>query len=163
MNDDYLWDKSGDPDPQIQQLEEILGALRYQPQPLRYEPKALKHRRNYFPLLAIAATVVVALLTGALWLQLRTEEASIPAVAIAQPTTPRINPAFDSPINPPLSVSTNSPKKHKPVLVNREERQEALAAKQQLLFALRLASEKLNTAYRRTQTPSQIKNQHKAG
>ena len=28
---DYLWDKTGEPDPEIQQLEEILGTLRYQP------------------------------------------------------------------------------------------------------------------------------------
>ena len=34
MNDDYLWDRTGEPDPEIQQLEEILGTLRYQPQPL---------------------------------------------------------------------------------------------------------------------------------
>ena len=154
MNDDYLWDKSGQPDPEIQQLEEILGTLRYQPKPLN-----LPRRRSYFPLLAIAATVVLALLTGGLWLQLRTGEASIPAVAIAEPTTPRINPA----INPPLSVSTNSPKKRTPVVRDRREREEALAAKHQLILALRLASEKLNTAYRRTQTPTQIKNQHKAG
>jgi type III restriction enzyme len=57
MNDDYLWDKSGEPDPQIQQLEEILGTLRYQPRPLN-----LPRRRNYLALLAIAATVVMALL-----------------------------------------------------------------------------------------------------
>ena len=149
MNDDYLWDKSGEPDPQIQQLEEILGTLRHQPKPLN-----LPHRRNYFPLLAIAATVVLALLTGGLWLQLRTDDASIPAVAIAQPANP--------PINPPLSVSTSSRKKRKRVVVNREHK-EALAAKQQLILALRVASEKLNTAYRRTQTPPQIKNQHQAG
>ena len=64
MNDDYLWDKSGEPDPQIQQLEEILGTLRYQPKPLKL-PEAARPRRKYFPLLAIAATVVIALLTGA--------------------------------------------------------------------------------------------------
>jgi hypothetical protein len=149
MNDDYLWDKSGEPDPQIQQLEEILGTLRYQSKPLN-----LPRRRNYFPLLAIAATVAIALLTGGLWLNLRTSEASIPTVAIAERTDP--------PINPPPSVSTNSPKKRKRVFVNRD-REEALAAKQQLILALRVASEKLNTAYRRTQTPTQIKNQHKAG
>ena len=34
MNDDYLWDKSGEPDPEIQELEEILAPLRYQPKPL---------------------------------------------------------------------------------------------------------------------------------
>src|SRR5205085_6486968 len=32
MNEDYLWDKSGEPDPEIQQLEEILKPLRYEPQ-----------------------------------------------------------------------------------------------------------------------------------
>ena len=161
MNDDYLWDKSGEPDPQIQQLEEILGALRYQPKPLK-----LPHRRNYFPLLAIAATVLVALLTGGLWLQLRTHDASISPIAIAQPTNPIAEPA-NPPLSPPSSVSTNSLKKRNLIVRtkprNRQDQQEALAAKQQLMFALRLASEKLNTAYRRTQTPSQIKNQHKAG
>jgi hypothetical protein len=157
MNDDYLWDKSGKPDPQIQQLEEILGTLRYQPKPLN-----LPRRRNYFPLLAIAATVLVALLTGGLWLQLQTADASIPAVAIAEPATPRIDP----PINPPLSVATKPPVKRNLIVRNnrdRREREEAIAAKQQLILALRLASEKLNTAYRRTQPPTQIKNQHKAG
>lgn len=157
MNDDYLWDKSGKPDPQIQQLEEILGTLRYQPKPLN-----LPRRRNYVPLLAIAATVLVALLTGGLWLQLQTADASIPAVAIAEPTTPRIDPT----INPPLSVATKPPVKRNLIVRNnrdRREREEAIAAKQQLILALRLASEKLNTAYRRTQPPTQIKNQHKAG
>ena len=31
---DYLWDKTGEPDPEVQELEEILGTLRYQPRPL---------------------------------------------------------------------------------------------------------------------------------
>jgi len=153
MNDDYLWDKSGEPDPQIQQLEEILGTLRYQSKPLN-----LPRRRNYFPLLAIAATVVMALLTGGLWLQLQSPDASISPVAISQPTNPRIN--------PPLSVANKPPAKRNVIVRNnrdRREREEALAAKQQLILALRVASEKLNTAYRRTQTPTQIKNQHKAG
>ena len=26
---DYLWDRSGEPDPEVQHLEEILGALRH--------------------------------------------------------------------------------------------------------------------------------------
>jgi hypothetical protein len=139
MNDDYLWDKSGEPDPQIQQLEEILGALRHQPQPLN-----LPRRRNYLPLLAIAATVVIALLAAGVWTQI--PEPSIPSVAIAQPAKPKIN--------PPLSVSTGTPNRRKPRLA-RHDRREALAAKRQLMFALRLASEKLNAASRRTQ--------HKAG
>lgn len=141
MNDDYLWDKSGEPDPQIQQLEEILGTLRYQPKPLKL-PEAPRPRRNYFPLLAIAAAVVIALLAGALWLQTRKPVASISAVAITKPADPIIG--------PPLSTSTSPPKKVRP-RVTRIDRQEAIAAKQQLMFALRLASEKLNAAHRRTQ------------
>ena len=140
MNDDYLWDKSGEPDPQIQQLEEILGTLRYQPRPLNL-PESHR-RRNYLALLAIAATVVMALLAAGFWFQIQTYDASIPAVAIAQPDNP--------PINPPLSVSPVSAKKRAPRLA-RHDRREALAAKQQLMFALRLASEKLNAASRRTQ------------
>lgn len=141
MNDDYLWDKSGEPDPQIQQLEEILGTLRYEPKPLKL-PEATRPRRNYFPLLAIAATVVIALLAGAVWLQLRKQVASIPSVAIAQPEALIIG--------PPLSLSPEAPKKRAPGLV-KYDRKEAIAAKQQLMFALRLASEKLNAVHRRTQ------------
>ena len=150
MNDDYLWDRSGEPDPEIQQLEEILGTLRYQPKPLQ-----LKRRFNVFPHLAIAATVAIALLAGGLWLQTQNRDASVPPVALmAQPANPVVGPWE--------SVSTPPPKRRKPVVV-RHDRQEALAAKQQLMFALRLASEKLNAAYRRTQSPTQIKNQHRAG
>jgi len=143
MNDDYLWDKSGEPDPQIQQLEEILGTLRYQPKPLQLpEELPTSRRRNYFPWLAIAATVAIALLAAGLWLGLRNQEASIPTVAIAQPEAPVIGPA--------LSVSNDAPKRRTPRVI-KYNRQEALAAKQQLLFALRLASEKLNAVHRRTQ------------
>ena len=44
MNEDYLWDKSGDPDPQIQQLEEIM--LRYQPRPLKLPTELTPPRRR---------------------------------------------------------------------------------------------------------------------
>ena len=167
MSDDYLWDRSGEPDPEIQQLEELLGTLRYQPKALHLPtdatPRLKLTRRNYLPLLAIAATVIVSLVAGGLWLNLRgllfpQQNASIPAVAFVPPATPIPTPVF--------SVPTDVPRKHKPVPVRRVVRpddQEALAAKQQLMFALRLASEKLNSAYRRTQTPAQIKNQHRAG
>jgi hypothetical protein len=154
MNEDYLWDKSGEPDPQIQQLEEILGTLRYQPKPLRIPAGlSLHHRRRYFAI-AIAAAVVIALVAAGLWVQVNSRKATIAAVPIAPTPTPQtIRFTFDT-------VSTH--KSRKAVIV-RHDTQEALAAKQQLMFALRLASEKLNSAYRRTQTPTQIKNQHKAG
>jgi hypothetical protein len=154
MNEDYLWDKSGEPDPQIQQLEELLGTLRYQPRPLN-----LPRRRNYLPaLLAIAATVVIALLAGGLWLQLSKSTDSIPAIALEKSTPVQIQAPW------PTSPTKFTYVTHAPRIQRRPiQNQEALAAKEQLMFALRLASEKLNAAYRRTQGPNQIKNQHRAG
>ena len=146
MNEDYLWDKSGEPDPQIQQLEEILGTLRYQPKPLQLpEELSTARRRNYVPWFAIAATVAIALLAGGLWLRIRNADASIPTVAIATPVTPIIGPPLSDPTSPPAPKRLVKPR------VTKYDRQEALAAKQQLMYALRLASEKLNAVQRRTQ------------
>ena len=170
MNEDYLWDKSGAPDPEIQQLEEILGTLRYQPKPLQLADSAARyssavHKRNYRPLLAIAATVLVAFFAGSLWLLLPRQEAAIPSLAVVTPAIPIPPVTDDTPVPPnaPISVSQPASPKRRPSLHAKHDDNEAVAAKQQLMFALRLASEKLNAAYRRTQTPTQIKNQHRAG
>jgi len=164
MNDDYLWDKSGEPDPQIQELEEILAPLRYQPKPLEL-PNQLP-RRNYFPLLAIAATVLIALLAGGVWLKLRKQPAEPPQEA--KSVVPSVPPVYEEPV-----VVKNEDLPPKPIVRKRSvkksfnpiERKEALEAKEQLMLALRVASEKLKLAQRRTQGPSlnQIKNQHKVG
>jgi len=92
MNDDYLWDKSGPPDPEIKQLEEILGTLRYQPKP--FEVPAPR-RRSYFPLLAIAATLLIALLAGGIWLRVRTRDEVPPQQAAVPEKTPIVAPAVD--------------------------------------------------------------------
>ncbi len=172
MNEDYLWDKSGEPDPQIRQLEEILGTLRYQPTPLEIPRELpLPRRRSYFPLLAIAATVLIALVACGLWFKARRvskvepQQANLRVVPPVkeQPSAPVETPA---PRKSEITVTTNNRRRHKsstPVLTRRE-REEALAAKQQLMLALRLASEKLNLAHKKTQTPAtQIKNQHRVG
>jgi hypothetical protein len=76
MNEDYLWDKSGEPDPDVERLENALGRLRYrrpaEPLPL----PAVTTRRPFRlslsrPALAIAATLLIFLLAGGLWLKLR--------------------------------------------------------------------------------------------
>jgi hypothetical protein len=42
MNEDYLWDKSGPPDPEVVHLEQLLGPFRHQQKPpVRRIPKAL--------------------------------------------------------------------------------------------------------------------------
>lgn len=166
MNDDYLWDKSGEPDPEIQELENILAPLRYQPAPLEM-PNELPatRRRNYFPLLAIAATVLIALLATGLWLRVRTEASIPPIEAKSVPSAPSVK---EEVVRNTDSTNKAAPRRtrriSKPVLTN-YDREEALAAKEQVMLALRLASEKLKLAQRRTQgaSPNQIKNQHRVG
>ena len=161
MNEEYLWDKSGEPDPQIQELEEILAPLRYQPTPLELP---VVPRRNYLPL-AIAATVLIAVLITGLWLRLRTEKSAPPqqqAKSVPVPSVPSVSKEPEVAKNPELPRKSLPKRKRS---FNQREREEALAAKQQLMLALRLASEKLKLAQRRTQAPSpnQIKNQHRVG
>lgn len=180
MKEDYLWDKTGEPDPEIQQLEEILSTLRYEPKPLELPQDLLTPRRrwNRFPLLAIAATVLLALLAAGIWLRVRTHNESQPTQASVTPTPSTIDDKSivatkndEEPKQqkieqvrkrglPPL------PSKHRsfsPALVKRE-REEALEAKQQVMLALRLTTEKLSLVHKKSQSPSnQIKNQHRVG
>lgn len=60
MNEDYLWDKSGEPDPEIQRLENLLSPLGHKAQVLSFPA------RNSTPyLLAIAASLLI--LAGGAW------------------------------------------------------------------------------------------------
>lgn len=60
---DYLWDKSGDPDPEIQKLEDLLAPLGHRPGKAPAWPVA--RSRWVYPALAIAASVLVIL--GGVW------------------------------------------------------------------------------------------------
>jgi hypothetical protein len=172
MNEDYLWDKSGSPDPEIQKLENILGTLRYQPKPFEI-PSNLPtpRRRNYFPLLAaIAATLLVAVLAASFWLRVRSSD-EVPRQAnnIPMPTPSRedtVIPKIEATIVPAPVIRATYKRRTRPSGLTQREREEALAAKQQLMLALRLASEKLNLAQKKvhsTPPANQIKNQHRVG
>jgi hypothetical protein len=165
MNDDYLWDKSGQPDPEVQKLEEILGTLRYQPKPLELP---VSRRRNYFPLLAIAASLLLALVAGGIWLRVRSQRVPQPqraqVVAPAQEEKPQ--PIAPQPVIPKDEIFVRNRPHRRPAApaLSKQEREEALAAKEQLMIALRLTTEKLSLVHRKTQTPvNQIKNQHRVG
>jgi hypothetical protein len=77
MNDDYLWDGSGEPDPEIQKLESTLGKLRHQgPVPEFPEISAVRQPRFWqrlvpsrwsFGLTAVSATMVFIAALGILW------------------------------------------------------------------------------------------------
>lgn len=169
MKDDYLWDKTGQPDPEIQKLEEILGTLRYQPRPLELPAS---RRRSYFPLLAIAASVLLALFAAGVWLRVRDQSAPQPqqaeVISAPSPVEEKKPEQIIPKVVPREVIAVNHNRRHRPVptALSKREREEALLAKQQLMVALRVTTEKLSLVHRKTQntTPAnQIKNQHRVG
>jgi hypothetical protein len=181
MKEDYLWDKTGEPDPEIQELERVLGALRYQPRPLEIPAGLAPGRRSTFlpRLLAIAATIAMMLLGVGLWFGLqktRTAEVSRgdskPVTSVASPERVVVLP---SPESTPTAVVLSPDSKDKVIhhrvktgslsrqlVANRRaklntpeltpnERKEAEAARDQLMLALRVASTKLNFAQKKAQ------------
>ena len=116
---DYLWDKTGEPDPEIQQLEDILGTLRYQPRPLEiptdlktdsrpgflsgFAPRLAQH-------LAIAATILIVLLGLGLWLGLQRWQRGQPAGVANNPNPP-------APGSNPVSTPPGAPNKNQDELV----------------------------------------------
>ena len=191
MNDNYLWDRSGEPDAEVQKLEEILGTLRYQPRPLEIPNDVrLKVSRPFFTKLAIAAAIGFVAIASGLWVNFNRHR-TVPAVAATRDSQtdqkrtasqPQIAPN-DNP--PPLAVvkdttRTNIQKRHREPSRNLVAQDKApstaigqstltpheLAEKEQVLLALRLVSAKLNLAQRKTQglpQPNIIRNQHKIG
>jgi hypothetical protein len=190
MKDNYLWDRSGEPDPEVQELEEILGSLRYQPRPLRIPTHVQAgHRRSFSPAWAIAAAIALCAVLLGLWFHFTRRETAPRFEArrdsqIEQKTGPQPQVAPNNESSPTAAVKSpnNNPERHQksarnlvatrrtpvirreirlPELTSRE-----LAEKEQVLVALRLVSAKLNLAQRRTQGTPQlnpIRNQHKIG
>jgi hypothetical protein len=99
MNNDYLWDGSGEPDPEIQQLEQVLGALRYESRPLEI-PAQMQIGRKRFPFLsyALAAAIVLMLFTAGLWLVWHNQST---ANSTAIGTTPVVNDSSPLPVASP--------------------------------------------------------------
>jgi hypothetical protein len=72
---DYLWDKTGEPEEDVQRLEELLGQLRFQPRtfevPATLPTSARRAPRTLYNFswsrLAVAASLLLTLLAGA-WL-----------------------------------------------------------------------------------------------
>jgi len=193
MNEDYLWDRSGEPDPEVQELEDILGTLRYQPRALEI-PADLQVGRNrsffrdFGPRLAIAATIAMLLLGLGIWLGLQRQQEQVAGTAKTPSVTPvpspNQNPNSDQrAVSPGSDQKSIEPPRHasEPVVARYHKRlrnrpaniqevaaneQEGRAAKDQLMLALRLTSLKLNIAQKKTQNINSrepVHNQHKIG
>jgi hypothetical protein len=180
MNDNYLWDRSGEPDADVRELEEVLGTLRYQPQPLQIPAKLRAGRKRFFIPVAMAAAIALLMIDAGLWIhfagsreqpaiQARDDRsapasnqtpAPLPQDELASSTPPQRIIRAEPPRKPNSSRvarnNTRHPRSTPPPLTEQE-----LAEKDQVLIALRLVSAKLNLAQRRTQTlpqPNTIRN-----
>lgn len=187
MKDKYLWDRSGEPDAEVQELEELLGALRYKPKPLEI-PDHIRpdRRRTFFPAMAIAAAIALGAVLLGLWFNFNRRQPSA--------LTANNNSHIDQPLKitaPPESLRNETPRSQvqseskqpreakrtdeiarrqthisRPVHPEPELTAAELAEKEQVLVALRLVSFKLNLAQRKTQgapQPNPIRNQHRIG
>ena len=190
MNDNYLWDRTGEPDPEIQKLEELLGELRYQPQPLHIpENITVGRKRSFYLPVTIAAAIIMVAILSALWFQF-SRKPTAPTVESKQEAPvvlPGVKQPESSPEQKPLIVK-DEPKEQKPrhqlnrnlLAINKRPVKrhetlaprltpEELAKKEEVLVALRLVSAKLNLAQRKTvgapqtTSPNIIRNQHKIG
>jgi hypothetical protein len=178
---DYLWDRSGEPDKEIQELEELLAPLGYQPRPLQLPADvAPERRRRLYPALAIAATIALAALALGLWLAVNQQSAVQPSQAKVTPAqSPEPMAAIPpAPLPKEPEIVATIPKRpaHQSVhyfpartaaqrgrngyrapqpgaesIASMTEAEEGEAAKEQLLTALRIVSVKLNHAQQRTQ------------
>jgi hypothetical protein len=98
MND-YLWDRSGEPDPEVERLEALLGRFRGDtPAPVMPTvPLAPRRpRRPYLPALVAAAALVVVGFGSGLWMTLGVKEpqkdtAHVPPVPGPVPAPPGVN------------------------------------------------------------------------
>ena len=190
MEDNYLWDRSGEPDPEIQKLEELLGTLRYQPRALEIPHHIqVARRRSFLPAIAIAAAIALLAVLLGLWFSFNRRQA--PALEakkpqpVEQPRSPTPSPLKPD-HQPAIATLVKSPRqtgseRHLEAPRNLEARNqnrnrtiarqpgltaEELVEKEQVLVALRLVSYKLNLAQRKTQggpQPNTIRNQHKIG
>jgi len=170
MNDDYLWDKSGESDPETERLEHLLGKFHCQPQPLNLplDLPVTPSRRVLSPSLAAAAAVALIAVAVGVWLswQASREETALP---VASATAPEEKREQKSVIAAPqaetgagtVQANNQKPRRRAPHY-QREESQSGLVkasglteeekeAKAKLMLALHIASSKLNLAQKKIQ------------
>jgi hypothetical protein len=77
MKDDYLWDGTGEPDPEVERLEQMLSVYKYQPKPLELPARTT----NWFsPRLAAAAALILMAVAG-LWVFINKDNQTPPTIA----------------------------------------------------------------------------------
>jgi hypothetical protein len=209
---DYLWDKTGDGDAEVERLEELLGAFSHQPRALDLRraaapPQAfLRQPRRFRPALLVAATLLLMLLAGALVLlrqrgtnyvqQATSSDSEVaPRQEFATPRAPskpeelansNVAPE-EKPKQPAFQAATLNERRQESSSIRRRAdlkgqprraaitqatrdslnaealappRVEQQAAKEQLVYALRLASAKLNEVQKMTRGAESPRHAH---
>lgn len=178
MKDDYLWDKTGEPDPEIQHLERVLGQMRHRRTAQDLPPIEIKRMRPrlFSKTLAMAASVAFAALALGAFLVLQRQsknQNSGPVVMVNLPQ--QTLEASDGPVKeveatqklePPDKPTTIKAPDSEPKLaalavrrrsINRSredaalEREQAagLLAKEQLIKALQITSKNLDSVQKK--------------
>lgn len=169
MNDKYLWDKSGEPDEEIQHLESLLSEFRYQPRPLvlpEAPPKRMIFSYANTASLRYAAIAAVALLALGLGLWLRLRPADKQQQIVEQQTaapTPSVASQQEAPV--PANVQTPRPQTVKHLapsptragqgrkrIIARQAEIEGERAKEKILYALQITSKQLDAITKKIQT-----------
>ena len=180
MKEDYLWDKTGEADPDVEQLEKALGRLRYK-RPTKPLPLPVVRRpwqRFNSSLLAAAAAVLFLVMAAALWMALTPKRLEIvsgppPNFGVVDPTgsfqtTTGI--VKQPPEDKPTASAPPSVTKQRVIAERRQETAATLArkmrerelreeqlrvrgelAKEQLIKALQITSDKLGAVQKRIQ------------
>jgi hypothetical protein len=88
MNEDYLWDRSGEPDPEVEHLENVLGKYKYQPTPVSPALQSQLTRRpaTWMKFAAIAAAIVIIL--AGLWIFRVQQRAVAPGEIVSKSEEP---------------------------------------------------------------------------
>jgi type IV secretory pathway VirB10-like protein len=158
MNEQYLWDKTTEPDDETKELESLLSEFRFQPRPLVL-PVAPPKKFFVFDyrIAAIAATVLISF--GFLfWLSFRNNSSqqavndSKPSPSVASPPSPEnqlVKNTPTAPDQPQRIFVKRKPTVLKPIQISHKRNQPSMAtqermAKDKLMFALQITSDKLD-------------------
>jgi hypothetical protein len=177
MNEDYLWDRSGNPDADVKEFESLLSELRFDEKtstPPAFELSAASTRRSFVIPFALAASLTLLLTTGAvLFMHSQGRKELIVRAGVTAPSTSPISfeagsslvtsPATDQESAKNLAGAKNQ--KLKPYLHGRRhasvvpggnataeqvvQRRQGERIKDELIMAMRIASAKLNFAQRK--------------
>lgn len=109
MSDDYLWDRSGEPDPEVERLERVLGKYRYQAKPLSpaLHSRVSERRVGWIRFAAVAAAILIVL--AGVWIfkvQNKRVTTSIEAVNTERTETVDKNQGATPPVKEPSNMST---------------------------------------------------------